>query len=112
MNYLIIIIIGVVGWIGFETHKSNEFDVQKTISEQLIDNGYDVKVKGINLPLTFTFLSSKVESEVFFRKGDRVGSVNVEVTPIGSYPIISIFDNLTYQTSISSIETMKLSSFK
>ena len=112
MNYLIIIIIGVVGWIGFETHKSNEVDVQKTISEQLIDNGYDVKVKGINLPLTFTFLSSKVESEVFFEKGDRVGSVNVEVTPIGSYPIVQIFDNLTYQTSINSIESLSLSSFK
>ena len=112
MNYLIIIIIGVVGWIGFETHKTNEVEVQQTISEQLIDNGYDVKVNGINLPLTFTFLSSKVESEVFFEKGDRVGSVKVEVTPIGSYPIVQIFDNLTYQTSISSIESLSLSSFK
>ena len=112
MKYLIIIIIGVIGWIGFETHKSNEVDVQKTISEQLIDNGYDVKVKGINLPLTFTFLSSKVESEVFFRKGDRVGSVNVEVTPIGSYPIVQIFDEFHYQTSISKMESIKLLSFK
>ena len=58
MNYLIIIIIGVVGWIGFETHKTNGVEVQQTISEQLIDNGYDVKVNGINLPLTFTFVSA------------------------------------------------------
>jgi hypothetical protein len=112
MKYLIIIIIGVVGWIGFETHKRNEVEVQQTISEQLINNGYNVKVKGINLPLTFTFLSSKVESEVFFEKGDRVGSIKVEVTPIGSYPILQIFDNLNYQTSISSMESIKLSLFK
>ena len=112
MKYLIIIIIGVVGWIGFETHKSNEVDVQQTISEQLIDNRYDVKVNGINLPLTFTFLSSKVESEFFFEKGDRVGSVKVDVTLIGSYPIIQIFDEFTYQISISSVESIKLSSFK
>ena len=112
MNYLIIIIIGVVGWIGFESHKDMEVEVKQTISKQLIDNGYDVKVNGINLPLTFTFLSSKVESEVFFEKGDRVGSVKVDVTPIGSYPIIQIFDEFTYQTSISSVESIKLSSFK
>ena len=41
MKYLIIIIIGVVGWIGFETHKRNEVEVQQTISEQLINNGYN-----------------------------------------------------------------------
>jgi hypothetical protein len=112
MKYLIIIIIGLVGLIGFDAHKTNEVSVQKTISKQLSDNGYDVEVNGINLPLTFTFLSSKVESEVFFEKGDRVGSIKVEVTPIGSYPIIQIFDNLNYQTSISSMESIKLSLFK
>ena len=112
MKYLIIIIIGLVGLIGFDAHKESEIEVKQTISKQLSDNGYDVEVNGINLPLTFTFLSSKVESEVFFEKGDRVGSVKVEVTPIGSYPIVQIFDNLTYQTSISSTESLSLSSFK
>ena len=91
MKYLIIIIIGVIGWIDFEIHQINEVEVKKTISKQLSQNGYNVKVSGINLPLTFTFLSSKVESEVFFEKDDRVGSIKVEVTPIGSYPIIQIF---------------------
>ena len=112
MKYLIIIIIGVIGWIGFDTHKDIEVNVQNTISKQLSDNGYNVDINGINLPLTFTFLSSKVESEVFFEKGDRVGSIKVEVTPIGSYPIVQIFDVFNYQTSINRNETMKLLSFK
>ena len=112
MKYLIIIIIGVIGWIGFETHQINEVEVKKTISKQLSQNGYNVRVSGINLPLTFTFLSSKVESEVFFEKDDRVGSIKVEVTPIGSYPIIQIFDEFHYQTSISKMESIKLLSFK
>jgi len=84
MNYLIIIFICVVGWIGFETHKDIEVSIQHSILEKITEDGYDVDISGINLPLTFTFLSSKVESEVFFEKGDRVGSVKVEVTPIGS----------------------------
>ena len=112
MKYLIIIIIGVVGWIGFETHKINEVEVKKTISKQLSQNGYNVRVNGINLPLTFTFLSSKVDCEVFFEKGSRVGSIKVEVTPIGSYPIVQIFDEFHYQTSISKMESIKLLSFK
>jgi len=112
MKYLIIIIVGVVGWFGLKTHNNNEVSVQKTITKEIRDNGYDVKVSGINLPLTLTFLSSTVESEVFFKKGDRVGSMKFDVTPIGTYPIISIFDNLTYQISINSMEFMKLSSFK
>ena len=112
MNYLIILIIGVVVWWGYETHRTNEVSVQKTITKQIRDNGYDVEVSGVNLPITFTFLSSKVESEVFFEKDNRYGSIRFDVTSIGSYPIMSIFDDLNYQTYIRKMELMKLSSFK
>ena len=112
MKYLIIIIIGLVGLIGFDGHKENEVTVQQTITEQIKENGYDVKVNGINLPLTFTFLSSKVESEVFFQKGNNYGSIKFDVTPIGGYPILSIFEEVQYQTSISNLEMIKLSQYK
>ena len=71
-----------------------------------------IKISGINLPLTFTFLSTKVDSEVFVQKGKRVGSFVVNVTPIGGYPILSIFDTVTYQIYFPNTEMMKLSSFK
>ena len=112
MNYLIIIIIGVIGWIGFETHKDIEVSIQHSILEKITEDGYDVDINGINLPLTFTFLSTKVDSEVFVQKGKRVGSFVVNVTPIGGYPILSIFDTVTYQIYFPNTEMMKLSSFK
>ena len=112
MKYLIIIIIGVVGWLGFVTHKDTELSIQHSILEKITEDGYDVDISGINLPLTFTFLSTKVDSEVFVQKGKRVGSFVVNVTPIGGYPILSIFDTVTYQISFPNTEMMKLSSFK
>ena len=112
MKYIFTIIIGLFCWDLFDTHQFNEVSVQKTITKQIRDNGYDVEVSGVNLPITFTFLSSKVGGEVFFEKDNRYGSIRFDVTSIGSYPIMSIFDDLNYQTYIRKMELMKLSSFK
>ena len=88
MKYLIIIIIGIVLWWGYETHRINEVSVQKTITKQIRDNGYDVEVISVNLPIDFTFLSSTVVGKGFFEKYNGYGSISFRVTSIGSYPIM------------------------
>jgi len=113
MKYVLLIIIIVVGYFGFERHKDMEKSIKVSVSEMFKKNNYrGLSVNGINLPLTFTFLSQKVESEVFYSKGSKSGSVIVDITPIEGLPIISIFSDINYQTSIPSSQIWELSKFK
>ncbi len=113
MRFLFLILIVFIGFVGYQQHKYNEQSVKDTVSKMFQKNGYyNIKIEGINLPLSFTFLSQKVESDVFFSKDSKNGSVKVDLTPIESYPIISIFDGGGFNTKIPSLEMMNLIRFK
>lgn len=113
MRFIFVILIIVFGYVGYQQHQHNEQTVKETVSEIFENNGYkNIKIDGINLPLTYTFLSQKVETDVFFSKDGRNGSVKVDLTPIESYPIMSILGGGKFYTQIPSSEMMKLIRFK
>ena len=67
MKFTILIIIIFISYVGYQQHQHNEQTVKDSILEMFKNNGYTkIKIDGINLPLSFTFLGQKVETEVFF----------------------------------------------
>ena len=113
MKFTILIIIIFISYVGYQQHQHNEQTVKDSILEMFKNNGYTkIKIDGINLPLSFTFLGQKVETEVFFSKDSRNGNVKVDLTPIETYPIISIFGGGKFYTQIPSSEMMNLITFK
>ena len=93
-----ILIVGIC-WVGYVQHTYNEQSIKETTKELLEKNGFqNVVFEGINLPISYTFFSQKVVSEVFIKNNKKLGgSIDVTVTPIEGYPIVSIFDPPSYQ---------------
>tara|TARA_Y100000022_G_scaffold62210_1_gene53367 strand:- start:1562 stop:1903 length:342 start_codon:yes stop_codon:yes gene_type:complete len=113
MRFIILILIIFIGYVGYQQHQHNEQTVKESVLEMFEKNGYqNIKIDGINLPLTFTFLGQKVETDVFFSKDSRNGNVKVDLTPIETYPIMSIFGGGKFYTQIPSSEMMNLIRFK
>ena len=113
MRFIILILIIFIGYVGYQQHQHYEQTVKEPVWEMFEKNGYqNIKIDGINLPLTFTFLGQKVETDVFFSKDSRNGNVKVDLTPIETYPIMSIFGGGKFYTQIPSSEMMNLIRFK
>ena len=109
MKWVLLIFIGVMCYGGFVQHTHNEQSIKETTKELLEENGYgSIGVNGINLPISYTFLSEKVISEVFITKNGEHKSIDVVVTPIESFPIISIFSPPSYQISIDPLNSLSL----
>jgi hypothetical protein len=97
MKWIFLILIVGICWIGYVQHTHNQQSIKETTKELLEENGYSkVVIEGINLPISYTFFSQKVVSEVFI-KNINGGSIEVTVTPIEGYPIVSIFVPPLYQ---------------
>lgn len=111
MKWVILILIGVLCWGGFVQHTHNEESIKETTKELLVESGYygSVGIDGINLPISYTFLSQKVVSEVFVTKNGEHNSIKVTVTPIESFPLVSIFVPPSYQIEID--PTLNISEF-
>ena len=110
MKWVILILIGVLCWGGFVQHTHNEESIKETTKELLVESGYgSVGINGINLPISYTFLSQKVVSEVFVTKNGEHNSIKVTVTPIESFPLVSIFVPPSYQIGID--PTLNISEF-
>ena len=99
MKWIFLILIGGIFWVGYVQHTHNEQSIKETTIELLEKNGFEnVVIEGINLPITYTLFSQKVVSEVFIKNNKKLGgSIDVTVTPIEGYPIVSIFDPPSYQ---------------
>jgi hypothetical protein len=109
MKWVLLIFIGVMCYGGFVQHTHNEQSIKETTKELLEESGYgSIGVNGINLPISYTFLSEKVISEVFITKNGEHKSIDVVVTPIESFPIISIFSPPSYQISIDPLNSLSL----
>lgn len=101
MRWIFLILIGVLCWGGFVQHTHNEESIKETTKSLLEENGYgSVGIEGINLPISYTFLSQKVVSEVFLTKNGEQTSLNVTVTPIESFPLVSVFVPPSYQVEV------------
>ena len=112
MRWVFLILIGVMCYGGFVQHTYNEQSIKEGTKELLEDNGYGrVGVEGINLPLSYTFLAQKTVSEVFITNGGKHSSIDVIVTPIESFPIVSIFNPPSYQISINPLNSLSLGTF-
>ena len=102
MKWGFLLLFGVMCWGGFFQHPYNEEIIKETTKELLEENGCSsVGIDGINLPISYTFLSKKVDSDVFFTTDDDYRSVIVTVTPIESFPIISIFISPAFTISMN-----------
>ena len=102
MKWILLLLISVMGYVGFVQHTQNEQSITETTQELLLDMGYgNVGIDGINLPISYTFLSEKVVSKIFFKKNGNSQSIDVTVTPMGSFPIISIFRPPSYQVEFN-----------
>ena len=105
MKWVFLIFIGVVCYGGFVQHTHNEQSIKETTKELLEENGYgSIGVEGINLPISYTFLSQKVVSEVFIKSKGKNKSIDVTVTPIESFPIVSILVPPSYQIQIDPLD--------
>ena len=90
---------------GFVQHTHNEQSIKETTKELLEENGYgSIGVEGINLPISYTFLSQKVVNEVFIKSKGKNKSIDVTVTPIESFPIVSILVPPSYQIEIDPLD--------
>jgi len=105
MKWVLLIFIGVMCYGGFVQHTHNEQSIKETTKELLEENGYgSIGVEGINLPISYTFLSQKVVSEVFIKSKGKNKSIDVTVTPIESFPIVSILVPPSYQIEIDPLD--------
>ena len=68
--------------------------------------GYgNLGIDGINLRISYTFLSEKVVSKIFIKKNCNSQSIDVTVTAIGSFLIISIFQPPSYQMEFNPLDS-------
>ena len=112
MKWVFLIFVGVMCYGGFVQHTHNEQRIKETTKELLEENGYgSIGVEGINLPISYTFLSQKVVSEVFIKSNGKSNSIDVTVSPIESFPIVSIFVPPSYQIEIDPLNQINIDKF-
>jgi len=111
-SFVIVFLIGLYLMIGNFVHSNVEDSLIKESEILLKENGFkDLKVVGINLPYTFTFLFEDVETNIFYQTDDgNSGSLEVEVKHISnSVPLIGIlFSDYKYIVSIPQIGLLNL----
>ena len=93
----------------FSRINDNEQSIKETTKELLEENGFgSIGIEGINLPISYTFLSQKVVSEVFIKSNGKSNSIDVTVTPIESFPIVSILVPPSYQIEIDPLNQLNI----
>ena len=108
-----IIIVVVIGLINVFQHNYYQKSIAETFTEGLERIDYSSpKINGVRLPLSFTFFSKKVESEVFFEDGELVDNVTVILTPLGTLPFVWFLFDSAYHLDMTQKEMEKLSPFK
>ena len=101
MKWAVLLVVVVWGYIGVVQHTNNEESIKQTTKELLDEIGYgSFRIEGINLPLSYTLLSQKVVSEVFVEKNGENTIVKITVTPIESYPLVSVITPPSYYVEI------------
>ena len=112
MKWVFLIFVGVMCYGGFVQHTHNEQRIKETTKELLEEMGYgSIGVEGINLPISYTFLSQKVVSEVFIKSNGKSNSIDVTVSPIESFPIVSIFVPPSYQIETDPLNQINIDKF-
>ena len=103
MKWVILLFMVIIVGVGFLQHSIHEESIKETTIELYEENDLgSIKIDGINLPLSFTFLAQKVVAEVFYTDEDgHDRSVEIIVTPIESLPIVSIFTGSNYQINFA-----------
>ena len=112
MKWIFILFVGVMLWGGFVQHTHNEDGINQSTKELLEENGYgSVGISGINLPISYTLFAQKVDSEVFITQNGKHRSITVTVTPIESFPIVSILSPPSYWISVDRLSNANLADF-
>ena len=113
MKWVFLIFVGVMCWGGFVQHTHNEEGVKEGVEELFKENGYsNIIVEGVNLPISYTFLSEKVVSEVFTKRDGRSQKIDVTITPIEGFPIVSIFFPPSFYMETQNLENLGLEFLK
>jgi len=108
-----IILVVVVGVINVFQHNYYKENIGETFTQGLERIDYSSpKINDVRLPISFTLLAKKVESEILFEDSNLVDNVTVTLTPMGTLPFVWFLFDSAYHLDTTQKEIDKILDLK